>query len=128
MLLPIKILTIKTTQTNIHTLHQHIITTETKHNNIRCHMQTMLYCDLSFPSGNSSLALSTPDTEYTTNNHGNKTDAFTRMQDNSIREVMLHSCMKSRTAPHQTGLLRTAPYGVKPRPASPNHHVRSSLL
>ena len=59
-----KIVTIKTKQTNIHTLQQTTITTKTTQTNIWC----------------------------------------------------------------QIGSLRTAPHGVKPRPASLNHHVRSALL
>jgi hypothetical protein len=45
-----------------------------------------------------------------------------------ICEVILNLRVKRRIGPHQTGLLWTRPCGVKPRPASPNCHVRSALL
>jgi len=45
-----------------------------------------------------------------------------------ICEVVLNLHMRYQTAPRQTGSLWTGPCGAKPRPATPNFHVKSPLF
>jgi hypothetical protein len=66
-----------------------------------------------------------------------RSTVFTWMQDKVfslkfdalIFEVVLNSHMKKRwRGLHHAGPLGTTPHRVKPRPASPDHHMRSALL